>query len=77
MNLDYKIKCDNCSAVYVGQTKRKISSRIKECFNNISHRCQQLSVVSENRLEKIMILGGIVLKSLLMNLIGRNVQFLK
>ena len=50
MNLVYKI--DNCSAVYVGQTKRKISSRIKEHFNNISHRFQQLSVVSEHRQEK-------------------------
>ena len=40
------------SVVYVFQTKRKISSRIKENFNNISHRSQQLSVVSEHRLKK-------------------------
>ena len=52
INLVYKIECDNCPAVYVGQTKRKISSRIREHFNNISHRSQQISVVSEHRLEK-------------------------
>ena len=52
INLAYKIECDNCPAVYVGQTKRKISSRIREHFNNISHRSQQISVISEHRLEK-------------------------
>ena len=52
MNLVYEIECDNRPVVYVGQTKRKISSRIKENFNNISHRSQKLSVVSEHRLEK-------------------------
>ena len=52
INLVYKIECDNCPTVYVGQTKRKISSRIREHFNNISHRSQQISVVSEHRLDK-------------------------
>ena len=60
INLVYKIECDNYSAVYVGQTKRKISSRIREHFNNISHRSQQLSVVSKHWLKKTMILGGMM-----------------
>ena len=44
MNIVYIIECDNCSVVYVGQTKGKISLRIKEHFNNISHRSHYLDI---------------------------------
>jgi len=29
-NLVYKISCKNCDAIYVGQTKRKLNTRISE-----------------------------------------------
>jgi len=30
----YKIRCKNCDASYIGQTKRQLQTRVKKHFNN-------------------------------------------
>ena len=50
-NLVYKISCINCEAVYVGQTKRQLKTRLKEHRQDINKKNGQLSVVSNHRLE--------------------------
>ncbi|KAL6417184.1 hypothetical protein ACFW04_014613 [Cataglyphis niger] len=47
----YKINCKNCSASYIGQTKRHLSTRVKEHFNNIKMHVSNLSVISKHKLE--------------------------
>lgn len=50
-NVVYKLDCKNCSAVYIGQTKRHLRTRINEHSKNINlHRSMQ-SVISKHRLE--------------------------
>ena len=43
----YKIPC-SCGAVYVGQTKRKISTRIKEHIRNVTNQDCEKSAVAEH-----------------------------
>jgi len=47
-NVVYKINCKDCDASYVGQTKRQLSTRIKEHINNIRLDPSKHSVVSEH-----------------------------
>jgi hypothetical protein len=47
-NVVYKINCNNCDASYVGQTKRKLNTRIKEHINNIKLDSSRHSVISEH-----------------------------
>ncbi|XP_050458275.1 uncharacterized protein LOC126855029 [Cataglyphis hispanica] len=47
----YKINCKNCSASYIGQTKRHLSTRVKEHCNNIKMHASNLSVISKHKLE--------------------------
>jgi|GEM_PF-1112420 len=47
----YKIDCKNCDKVYIGQTKRHLSTRINEHKNNIRNTTGNLSVVSEHRIK--------------------------
>ncbi|KAL6417723.1 hypothetical protein ACFW04_014337 [Cataglyphis niger] len=47
----YKINCKNYSASYIGQTKRYLSTRVKEHFNNIKIHASNLSVISKHKLE--------------------------
>ena len=48
-NVVYKINCNNCSASYIGQTKRHLNTRVKEHCNNIKLHHTSHSVVSKHR----------------------------
>ncbi|KYN22039.1 hypothetical protein ALC57_05571, partial [Trachymyrmex cornetzi] len=47
-NVVYKIKCKDCNASYVGQTKRKLKTRITEHKNNIKWKSVKPSVITEH-----------------------------
>lgn len=49
-NVVYKINCSNCHVSYVGQTKRKLRTRIAEHRNDIRKNANNLSVISTHRL---------------------------
>ncbi|KAL6418382.1 hypothetical protein ACFW04_012167 [Cataglyphis niger] len=51
MEVVYKINCKNYSASYISQTKRYLSTRVKEHFNNIKMHASNLSVISKHKLE--------------------------
>jgi len=46
----YKINCNDCDKVYIGQTKRHLVTRIKEHRNNIKNQSGNFSVVTDHRL---------------------------
>jgi len=50
-NVIYKIFCKDCDASYVGQTKRKLKTRIKEHQKNINLDPIKHSVISDHILE--------------------------
>lgn len=50
-NVIYKINCNDCSASYVGQTKRRLCTRIKEHRSDINKKTGSLSVISSHKLE--------------------------
>jgi hypothetical protein len=47
-NVIYKVSCNDCNASYVGQTKRKLKTRLKEHKNNIRLNSSKHSVISEH-----------------------------
>ena len=47
--LVYRIDCDDCDAIYIGQTKRHLMTRIKEHQNDIKKHDSNHSVVSKHR----------------------------
>jgi len=49
-NVVYRIDCRDCEASYVGQTKRRLTTRIKEHKNDINKKSGILSVISSHRL---------------------------
>ena len=49
----YKINCLNCESSYVGQTKRKLKTRIKEHKADIRKSTSEISVVSRHQLNEI------------------------
>jgi len=55
-NVVYKLNCNNCEAIYVGQTKRQLQTRIVEHRNHIKRNTSTHSVITDH--------------SLTMNLIG-------
>jgi len=50
-NVVYKINCQNCDALYVGQTKRILNTRISEHRNHIRRNSLQTSVITDHHLE--------------------------
>ena len=49
----YKINCLNCESSYVGQTKRKLKTRIKEHKADIRKSTSEMSVVSRHQLNEM------------------------
>ncbi|KYN35716.1 hypothetical protein ALC56_09916, partial [Trachymyrmex septentrionalis] len=49
-NVVYKILCNDCDASYVGQTGRKLKTRIAEHRNHIRYKTSTRSVITEHRL---------------------------
>ena len=49
-NVVYKLKCQDCSATYVGQTKRQLRTRINEHRKDIK-KTYGVSVISNHRIE--------------------------
>jgi len=47
----YKIKCNDCEATYIGQTKRQLGTRIHEHIKDINKKSGVLSVISDHRLD--------------------------
>ena len=50
-NVVYLINCKDCNYSYVGQTKRKLKTRIKEHINNVKKPVNSLSVISNHRID--------------------------
>ncbi|EFN64017.1 hypothetical protein EAG_06798, partial [Camponotus floridanus] len=50
-NVIYKICCENCTASYVEQTCRQLTTRVKEHKSNINKPYESLSVISQHRLK--------------------------
>jgi len=50
-NVVYKLACKNCDSTYVGQTKRKLKTRLTEHKNDIKRKTGKFSVITEHRLE--------------------------
>ncbi|XP_018393372.1 PREDICTED: uncharacterized protein LOC108772348 [Cyphomyrmex costatus] len=51
-NVVYKINCNDCDASYVGQTGRKLKTRIAEHRNHIRWNTSSKSVITDHRLEQ-------------------------
>jgi len=50
-NVVYKIDCNDCEVSYVGQTKRRLTTRIREHRNDINKKSGIPSVISTHRLQ--------------------------
>jgi len=50
-NVVYEICCKDCTASYVGQTSKQLTTRLKEHKANINRPSESFSVVSQHRLE--------------------------
>jgi len=52
-NVVYKLSCKNCDVTYVGQTKRKLNTRVTdEHKNDINKKTRKHSVITDHRLYK-------------------------
>ena len=51
-NIVYKIECKDCDYSYVGQTKRKLKTRLKEHIKDLKKPVESLSVISNHRIDK-------------------------
>ena len=46
-----KIECKDCNYLYIGQTKRKLKTRLKEHINDVKKPINSLSVISNHRID--------------------------
>jgi len=51
MNVVYRINCRDCDASYVGQTGRRLKTRLTEHCNHIKRNSVQNSVITDHRLQ--------------------------
>jgi len=58
-NIVYKLPCKDCDATYVGQTKRKLNTRISEHRRDISKKTGKHSVITEHRTTITTLIGTI------------------
>ena len=57
----YKIFCNNCEVSYVGQTKRKLKTRLNEHIADINKKTDSSSVITDHRINYNIILIGKIL----------------
>ena len=50
-NVVYQINCKDCDYLYVGQTKRKLKTRLKEHINDFKKSANSYSVISNHRFD--------------------------
>ena len=50
-NVIYKISCNDCDALYVGQTKRQLTTRLKKHKSNIRYDPSKHIVITQHTLE--------------------------
>ena len=50
-NVVYKINCPDCNHSYVGKTKRKLMTRLKEHIRDLNKPSNSLSVISCHKLD--------------------------
>jgi len=50
-NVVYKLECKNCDVSYVGQTKRRLNTRVNEHKKDINKKSGNYSVITEHRIE--------------------------
>ena len=50
-NVVYQINCKDCDYSYVGQTKRKLKTRLKEHINDLKKPINSHSVISNHRID--------------------------
>ena len=50
-NIVYQVNCKDCNHSYVGQSKRKLRTRLKEHMKDLNKPANSLSVISCHRLD--------------------------
>jgi len=46
----YKLNCNNCETIYVGQIKRQLKTKITEHTNHIKRNTSTHSVITDHRI---------------------------
>ena len=46
----YKISCENCNATYIGQSKRKLKTRLHEHISDVNKKTGSFFVITDHRI---------------------------